>query len=190
MKAEKYGFSDIGKNKKINIEFVSANPTGPLHIGHLRGAIFGDVLSTLLSKTGYIVTKEYYVNDLGTQVENLAITLQHHLKNLLNLENNPLKENMYKGNYLKKIAEKIKDNPSFEINNFEKIKQYSVDKNLELIKKDLGDLGVDFDIYVSEKEIHEKGLMKDIQEILDNNNLLFMEYQKNLRVKIYLNGNL
>ena len=74
----------IGKNKKVNIEFVSANPTGPLHIGHLRGAIFGDVLSKLLSKTGFIVTKEYYVNDLGAQVENLAITLKHHLKIILN----------------------------------------------------------------------------------------------------------
>ncbi len=172
LEGDKYGFINLGKNKKINVEFVSANPTGPLHIGHLRGAIFGDVLSKLLSKTGFIVTKEYYVNDLGNQVENLANTLQHHLKNYANSENLPLSENMYKGEYLQNIAKEILSSSSLEINDFNKLKEYSVEKNLELIKKDLSDLGVSFDNYVSEKKIHEKGLMKKIYEILENNGYL------------------
>ena len=173
LQGDKYGFSNLGKNKKINIEFVSANPTGPLHIGHLRGAIFGDVLSKLLSKTGFTVTKEYYVNDLGTQIENLALTLKHHLQNYVNSENNPLKENMYKGEYLKSIAKKFLEKPSFKINDTEKLKEYSVKKNLELIKKDLTDLGVSFDNYVSEKTIHKNGLMENMYEILKNDDLIY-----------------
>ena len=88
-KRNNYGFINLGKKKFINIEFVSANPTGPLHIGHLRGAIFGDVLARLLTKTGFNVTKEYYVNDLGVQVENLALTINHHIDNILNSKKNP-----------------------------------------------------------------------------------------------------
>ena len=123
---------------------MSANPTGPLHIGHLRGAIFGDVLSKLLTKTGFRVTKEYYVNDLGAQVDNLAATIQHHVKNKIKSESIPLSDNMYKGEYLKKIADNYQVSSSTEINNLEKIKVYSVKKNLELIQKDLNNLGVSF----------------------------------------------
>ena len=112
-----------------------------MHIGHLRGAIFGDVLSKLLTKTGFRVTKEYYVNDLGAQVDNLAATIQHHIKNKIKSENIPLSDNMYKGEYLKKIADKYQVSSLTEINNLEKIKVYSVKKNLELIQKDLNNLG-------------------------------------------------
>ena len=132
----------------------------------MRGAIFGDVLSKLLSKTGFIVTKEYYVNDLGTQVENLAISLKHHLKNYVNSENLPMTENMYKGEYLKKIAEKLIKSPSFNIDDFEKLKEYAVENNLDLIKKDLSDLGVSFNNYISEKKIHDNGLMENVYKIL------------------------
>ena len=152
LEGDNFGFSNIGKNKKINVEFVSANPTGPLHIGHLRGAIFGDVLSKLLTKTGFRVTKEYYVNDLGAQVDNLAATIQHHVKNKIKSESIPLSDNMYKGEYLKKIADKYQVSSSTEINNLEKIKVYSVKKNLELIQKDLNNLDISFDNYVSEKK--------------------------------------
>ncbi len=184
LKGDKYGFSNLGNNRKVNVEFVSANPTGPLHIGHLRGAIFGDVLSKLLSKTGFIVTKEYYVNDLGTQVENLATTLNHHLKNYINSENVPMTENMYKGEYLKKIAEKLIKKPSAKINDFEKLKEYAVKENLDLIKKDLSDLGVSFDNYISEKKIHNNGLMENVYEILNKNDHLyygFLEKPKGIK---------
>ena len=122
-----------------------------MHIGHLRGAIFGDVLSKLLTKTGFRVTKEYYVNDLGAQVDNLAATIEHHIKNKIKSQSIPLSDNMYKGEYLKKIADKYKTSLT-EINNIEKIKVYAVEKNLELIKKDLSNLDIFFDNYVSEKK--------------------------------------
>ena len=109
LEGDNFGFRNIGKKiKKINVEFVSANPTGPLHIGHLRGAIFGDVLSKLLTKAGFRVTKEYYVNNLGAQVDNLAATIEHHVKNKIKSQSIPLSDNMYKGEYLKKLQINIK----------------------------------------------------------------------------------
>ena len=149
LQKENYGFINIGKNKSVNIEFVSANPTGPLHIGHLRGAIFGDVLSKLLSKTGFNVTKEYYVNDLGAQVDNLALTINHHIQNYKNNREAPLLENMYKGDYLKNIAHNFVKNKPFDHKDFEKLKEYSVASNLDLINKDLKSIGVTFNNYVS-----------------------------------------
>ncbi len=172
-KRNNYGFINLGKKKFINIEFVSANPTGPLHIGHLRGAIFGDVLARLLTKTGFNVTKEYYVNDLGVQVENLALTINHHIDNILNSKKKPLLENMYKGDYLKKIAVDFLKTKPFNPKNFEKLKEYSVACNLDLINSDLKSIGINFDHYVSEKSIHEKGLLSKIMKILKDSNVLY-----------------
>ncbi|PPR26573.1 MAG: Arginine--tRNA ligase [Alphaproteobacteria bacterium MarineAlpha9_Bin4] len=168
-----YGFSNIGKNKKINIEFLSANPTGPLHIGHLRGAIFGDVLAKLLSKNGFNVTKEYYVNDLGVQVDNLAFTIDHHISNFTNKKDITLSEKMYKGEYLKKIAYDFFQNPPFDYKNFEKLKEYAVNSNMELIKKDLDSIGVSFNKYISEKNNHKMGLLQEVIEKLEKNNDIY-----------------
>ena len=181
---KKYGFNNIGKRKKINIEFVSANPTGPLHIGHLRGAIFGDVLSRLLSKNGYNVTKEYYINDLGVQVENLAYTINHHIENSLHKTDIPLLDNMYKGYYLKKIADKYLEDKYFDYKNFSKLKEYAVNSNLDLIKKDLKHIGVNFNNYVSEKEIHEKDQVKKIIKLLKNNNDIYEGFLEKPKGKI------
>ena len=170
---KKYGFSNIGKRKKINIEFVSANPTGPLHIGHLRGAIFGDVLSKLLSKNGFDVTKEYYINDLGVQVDNLAKTINHHIENSLHKMEKPLLEGMYKGIYLKKIADNYLENKTFDYKNFSRLKEFAVKSNLDLIKKDLKLIGVNFNNYVSEKEIHETGQVKRTVNLLKENNDIY-----------------
>ena len=170
---KKYGFSNIGKRKKINIEFVSANPTGPLHIGHLRGAIFGDVLSRLLSKNGFDVTKEYYINDLGVQVDNLAKTINHHIENSLHKMEKPLLEGMYKGIYLKKIADNYLENKTFDYKNFSRLKEFAVKSNLDLIKKDLRLIGVNFNNYVSEKEIHETGQVKKTVNLLKENNDIY-----------------
>ena len=170
---KKYGFSNIGKRKKINIEFVSANPTGPLHIGHLRGAIFGDVLSRLLSKNGFDVTKEYYINDLGVQVDNLAKTINHHIENSLHKMEKPLLEGMYKGIYLKKIADNYLENKTFDYKNFSRLKEFAVKSNLDLIKKDLKLIGINFNNYVSEKEIHETGQVKKTVNLLKENNDIY-----------------
>ena len=168
-----YGFINIGKNKKINIEFVSANPTGPLHIGHLRGAVFGDVLSKLLSKSGFQVTKEYYVNDLGVQVDNLALSVKHHIENFLNNKKVPLKEHMYKGDYIKKIADDYINSKFSDRSDFESIKKFSVQSNLKQINDDLKSIGVTFDNYISEKENFNRGLVEKVIEKLESQNDIY-----------------
>ena len=170
-----FGFSNIGKGKKINIEFVSANPTGPLHIGHVRGAVFGDVLAKLMQKCGFTVTKEYYVNDLGNQVSLLAKTTKLHIKNYINNTVTALEEDMYKGSYLKVLAKKIVDQKINigDQNDLEELKQISVDYNLSIIKEDLSKLGIEFDIYTSEKALHFSNTINIALENLEKKNLLY-----------------
>ena len=135
-KTNNYGFKNIGSNRYVNLEFISANPTGPLHVGHLRGAVFGDVLSRLMTKTGFKVTKEYYVNDLGNQIENLFQTVKIHIENKVNNTKKDLKEGMYLGDYLKEVAlQLIKEN--IDLSNIKLAKENIVEKILYLIKEDL-----------------------------------------------------
>ena len=170
---------NLGNNKKINIEFVSAaNPTGPLHVGHLEGAIFGDVLSKLLSKTGFKDTKEYYVNDLGVQVDNLALSINHHIENAINNLNRPLTENMYKRRLFKKIADNFLKTKPFNHKEFLKLKEYSVASNLDVIKEDLKNIGVTFDNYIYEKNIHESGRVTKVINILKKKRYLQRCFKK------------
>ena len=171
-KKNNYGFKNIGSNRKVNLEFISANPTGPLHVGHLRGAVFGDVLSRLMTKTGFKVTKEYYVNDLGNQIENLFQTVKIHIENTVSNTNKALKEGMYPGDYLKDIAlQLIKEN--IDLSNKMQVKESIVEKILDLIKKDLSKLGIVFDSFISEKVIHEQGILNQVLNILDKKNLIY-----------------
>ena len=171
-RTDDYGFRNIGFNKRVNLEFISANPTGPLHVGHLRGAVFGDVLSRLMTKTGFKVTKEYYVNDLGNQIENLFQTVKMHIENKINNTDQALKEGMYLGDYLKELAlQLIREN--IDINNKTQAKEIIVKKILDLIKKDLRKLGIVFDSFISEKTIHEQGILNQVLNILDKKNLIY-----------------
>ncbi len=166
---ETFGFSNFGKNKKVNLEFVSANPTGPLHVGHTRGAVFGDVLANLLQKVGYIVTREYYINDAGTQIDALARSAFSRYKEILG-EKYDETQNEYPGDYLKIVGEKLKE--SFgeklfsldEQQNLEKIKKFTVNMMLADIKNDLSDLGVIMDNFVSENSLYCDG---KIQKAID-----------------------
>ena len=118
----KKNFGSTKKNKKYNIEFVSANPTGPLHVGHCRGAIFGDVLSNLLKFDGNKVTKEYYINDYGNQIEHFVRSVFFRLREIKFKENYPDMKNLYPGKYVIDIANKIlKKTPKINLNNFTKI---------------------------------------------------------------------
>ncbi len=174
-----YGSSNIGSLKKINIEYVSANPTGPMHIGHARGAVFGDSLANLLDFVGYDVTREYYINDAGEQVINLAKSVYIRYLNLLNISNDGFAENLYPGEYLIKVAEKIHidhgdkfvDKPEIEWLPY--FKNVSVKTMMNLIKKDLSSINVHHDIFTSEEEIHKKGYIKKIINILEKKNLLY-----------------
>ena len=171
-KTNNYGFKNIGSNRRVNLEFISANPTGPLHVGHLRGAVFGDVLSRLMTKTGFKVTKEYYINDLGNQIENLFQTIKIHIENKVNNTSKALKEGMYMGDYLKEIALKlIKEN--IDLSNKIQAKERIVEKILDLIKKDLMKLGIVFDSFISEKAIHEQGVLNQVLDILNKKNLIY-----------------
>jgi len=171
-KTNNYGFKNIGSNRRVNLEFISANPTGPLHVGHLRGAVFGDVLSRLMTKTGFKVTKEYYINDLGNQIENLFQTVKIHIENKVNNTNKALKDGMYLGNYLKEIAlQLVKEN--IDLRNKTQVKESIIEKILDLIKEDLRKLGIVFDSFISEKAIHEQGILDKVLSFLNKKNLIY-----------------
>jgi arginyl-tRNA synthetase len=158
-----YG-SSPKKKEKYNIEFVSANPTGPMHIGHSRGAIYGDVLANLLKFNGNTVTKEYYINDYGSQITNFTESVFFRLREIKFGETFINKENLYPGEYVVDIAKKIlKDDPKIDLTNFKKIfsmlSEISLKCSMLLIKDDLKSLGISHDNFVSEKSLVEKDLV-------------------------------
>jgi arginyl-tRNA synthetase len=147
------------KSEKILLEFVSANPTGPLHIGHARGAIVGDILLKIGKHLGYSMVSEYYVNDAGNQIELLGISLQLAYKtNILNLEVE-YPQSYYKGEYISDVAKSIYStygDDIFSEGEFDKLCLIAKDMMLEIIKSNLDGLGVEFDNYISEKSLYIK----------------------------------
>ena len=164
-------FGSKKNNKKINIEFVSANPTGPMHVGHCRSAIFGDVLSNLLKFNGNRVTKEYYINDSGNQIKNFTKSVYLRLKEIKKKEKFISDQNLYSGKYIIDIAEKIlKKYPNISLvennKNLDKIKKLSLKISMDLIKSDLKNLGIVHDKFVSESNIIKgKGMNKVIKKL-------------------------
>ena len=169
---KKYG-SSSEKKEKYNIEFVSANPTGPMHIGHSRGAIYGDVLANLLKFNGNTVVKEYYINDYGNQIINFTESVFFRLREIKFDEKFINKENLYPGEYVLDIAKKILiDIPKIDLADFKKIfptlSEISLKYSMILIKDDLKSLGISHDNFVSEKTLVEKNLVtKSIKELQD-----------------------
>jgi len=172
---EKFG-SNIEKRKKYNVEFVSANPTGPLHVGHCRGAILGDVISNVLKFNGNEVVREYYVNDYGTQVDNFTKSVFFRIKEILNNETFPENQkDLYPGQYVVDIAKnivqqkKIKDFKNLE-KIFENLKKISIEESIKLIKKNLELLGIKHDLFVYEsKLVEEKRVEKAIEKLKKKN---------------------
>ncbi len=170
---ERYGSSE-SKNT-YNIEFVSANPTGPMHVGHCRGAIFGDVLSNLLKFNGNKVVKEYYINDYGNQIKNFVKSVYLRIREIKFGEAFVSNKDLYPGDYIKQIAKTILEkNKRIEINNFnesfEELKKLSLHGSMSLIKSDLKNLGVTHDNFFSETEIVNKDLVnKSINKLKDKN---------------------
>ncbi len=170
---ETYGSKKI--NKKYNLEFVSANPTGPLHVGHCRGAIFGDVLSNLLIFNGNKVTKEYYINDYGNQIKNFVESVYLRIREIKFNEKFTLKENLYPGDYIKEIASNILENhKEVKFDNFkdcfEELRKLSLEGSMSLIKKDLKYLGISHDNFFSETELVKKELVNKTVKILQSKN--------------------
>ena len=157
-----YGKNTIGNNKKINIEFVSANPTGILHIGHGRGATYGDNLARIMNFSGYDVTKEYYVNDAGNQMNNLGISIKERYRELCGYGCN-LPENGYHGKEIIDLAKDIYNkygNTKLD-SDIEFFRKEGLDKLLDQIKKDLDRYRVNFNIFTSEQSIYDRCLVED-----------------------------
>jgi arginyl-tRNA synthetase len=161
---------DIGKAEKINIEYVSANPTGPLHVGHLRGAIYGDVLATLLLKTGFDVTKEYYINDAGNQIDVLGKSVFIRYSQLLG-ENIEVPEGCYPAEYIVDIAREIRSQFGDDLQENDAIFQkFATEWNLSWVKSTLAKLKIKHDIFSSEKEIvNSDAISKAFAELLAKN---------------------
>ena len=157
-----YGRNNSGNNEKINIEYVSANPTGTLHIGHGRGAVYGDNLSKLMSFCGYDVTREYYINDAGNQMYNLGVSIKERYKERCGLECE-LPENGYHGKEIIQLAESLYDTygDSKLGEDIPFFKEAGLDILLEGIKKDLDKFRVNFDVFTSEQSLYDRGLVEN-----------------------------
>ena len=175
----KYG-SNVSR-RKYNIEFVSANPTGPLHVGHCRGAVFGDVISNLLIFNGNKVTKEFYVNDYGNQINIFTESVFHRLKEIKLKVPFPSNKGLYPGSYIIDIANKIiKINPDIKLDNLKKIEKKlskeAIKHSMNLIKLDLKHLGIKHDNFFYETEIVKKNLIKKCLMILKKDKLVIEGY--------------
>jgi arginyl-tRNA synthetase len=169
---ENYGRAQKRTDRKIQVEFVSANPTGPLHIGHARGAVVGDVLANLLTAAGHTVSREYYINDAGNQMNNLGRSVYLRYRQLHG-EVIDFPETCYQGEYIKDIAAKIKNtlgDKYLSVDEKDAIGYFTSaagEEILEGIKKDLQDFGVVFDVFFSEKELYKNDgvahLLSDLQ---------------------------
>ena len=177
-KNSSFGKSEYGKNKKINIEFVSANPTGPITVAHLRGAVLGDVLGSIFETSGYNVTREYYINDSGSQIDILGKSLYKRYCQLFN-HDVKINDNEYPGEYLKEIAIKIRDKyGNLWLNENHKktndfFKQFAIQNIVKTIKEDLNLLNINFDKFTNESEIVKKNLIEEVFSILKSKNLLY-----------------
>lgn len=177
---ESYGDSKIGSGVKVNVEYVSVNPTGPMHIGHSRGAIIGDIVANLLKKAGYDVTREYYVNDAGAQVTKLADSLYSRYREALGHKIDEIGE--YSGEYLiepaKKLAMEDKDKwiNADRDEWIEYFRSYAVNAMMDIIRKDLSSVNIQHDIFTSEKGIIERGEIEDSFECLNNHNLIYQGF--------------
>jgi len=157
-----YGRSNLGGGEAVNIEYVSANPTGPMHVGHTRGAVFGDTLAALMAYSGYEVTREYYINDAGSQIDTLANSTLLRYREALG-ETIEIPPGFYPGDYLIPVGEALKaefgdsllGRPDAEV--LPLVKERVLAAMLDLIKADLGKLGIHHDVFFSERTLHGAG---------------------------------
>ena len=167
------------KPKSICIEFVSANPTGLMHIGHARGAVLGDAISSVLEEVGHNITKEYYINDAGEQIKKLNKTILFHIENFLKNTENILPDDLYPGEYLKNIAKKILNKFGLkESSELKEIEQKIIDIILSDIKRDLIDLNINHDNFVSEKNISSLHNINKLKNKLLESKLAYFGFQE------------
>jgi len=175
-KQEHYGELDIGRNVRVNVEFVSANPTGPLHMGNARGGALGDCIANVLKKAGYDVTREFYINDTGNQIEKFGLSLEaRYLQQLLGEDKVPFPEDGYHGEdiiehakaYIAQYGDSLlKETPE---KRREMLVQYALPINIERIRKMLSDYGIEYDVWFSEKTLHDSGEVAETIQFLKDN---------------------
>ncbi|WP_281982897.1 arginine--tRNA ligase [Thalassorhabdomicrobium marinisediminis] len=173
-----YGTSDMGQGRKINVEYVSANPTGPLHVGHTRGAIFGDALASLLDYAGYDVTREYYINDGGGQVDVLARSV--YLRYLeAHGQEVTFEDGTYPGDYLIAAGEALKDKVGDAYVGKDEdvwlaeVRSFATDAMMDLIREDLAALGIKMDVFFSEKSLYGTGRIEQAIDDLKSKDLIY-----------------
>jgi arginyl-tRNA synthetase len=175
-----YGASNIGAGRAVNVEYVSANPTGPLHIAHARGAVVGDALAALLAKVGHKVTKEYYINDAGAQVDTLARSAHLRYREALGETIEKIPEGFYPGDYLKEVGEalaardgtKWRDLPETEW--LAPVRSFAIARIMVGIREDLKTLGVVQDVFSSERAMVESGGVEKALQTLQDRGLLYI----------------
>ncbi len=179
---EQYGTSSIGAGAKVQVEFVSANPTGPLHIGHARGAVTGDAIARILEASGYSVSREYYINDAGNQMDMLGRSILYRYRELFG-EEVTLPDNCYQGDYIIGLAEEIRDRygarwldaDAGEAVSF--FTEFGSGIIMEGIKEDLRAFGITFDRYFSEKELHRDNGVGRLLDELEEKGYVYREGQ-------------
>ena len=174
---ETYGNCDLGAGLKVQVEFVSANPTGPLHIGHGRGAALGDALARLLTAAGYQVEREYYINDVGNQINTLGKSLAFRIRELQG-ERIEFPEDGYQGDYMKDLARQYlaeRGIPPAGLGDldYQPLGRYAADLILADIKKDLEDFGVTFDRWFSENDLFTQGWLERSFAVLKDKGFLY-----------------
>ena len=171
-----FGNSNLGKQKKVQVEFVSVNPTGPIHVGHLRGAVYGSALANILKAAGYEVETEYYINDAGTQIDNFSLSIFVRYKELYG-ETNEFPKEGYHGEYIKDLALLVSSQLGdkllklSQVEACSKILSISLTEVLNLIKSDMTEMNVTYDNWFSERSLYESQAFDRIMELLKSANL-------------------
>ncbi|MCD6075136.1 MAG: argS, partial [Rhodospirillales bacterium] len=174
-----YGTSKAGQGRKVNVEYVSANPTGPMHVGHGRGAVVGDALASLLAKAGYDVTREYYINDAGAQVDTLARSLHLRYRQALGEQIGEIPDGFYPGDYLIPIGKALATRDGAKWHNqpesewLAPLRAFAVDEMMKLIREDLKALGVEHDVFTSERALVAAGEVANAIAELESRDLIY-----------------
>jgi len=174
------GRSTIGAGRRVNVEYVSANPTGPLHVAHARGAVVGDALASLLAKAGFEVTREYYINDAGAQVDTLARSTYLRYLEALGESIGPIPEGFYPGEYLKEVGEALarRDGATWrgreEAEWLVPVRSFAIDRIMGWIRADLKALGIEHEVFSSERAMVESGGVDRALKTLEDRGLLYV----------------
>lgn len=174
-----YGAENIGQGRPVNVEYVSANPTGPLHVGHARGAVVGDALANLLQHMGFAVTREYYVNDAGAQVDTLACSVHARYREACGKAIGAIPEGLYPGDYLVPVGEALaaRDDRRWldeaEEAWLPEIRAFAIDAMMDLVRADLEALGVRHDLFRSERALVGEGRVDDAYAALEADGLIY-----------------